>query len=57
MAALEKFDSIPAGKYTAGLGQTTMSFVDANEDINSIAMSAVQALLEKHQIDPNSIGR
>jgi hydroxymethylglutaryl-CoA synthase len=56
-SALEQFNNAGAGKYTAGLGQTTMSFVDANEDINSIALTAVASLLEKHDIDPNSIGR
>jgi len=30
-AELEKFDGIPAGKYTIGLGQTKMSFCDDRE--------------------------
>lgn len=41
----------------AGLGQTNMAFVDDREDINSIAMTAVQRLLENYKIDPAQVGR
>jgi hydroxymethylglutaryl-CoA synthase len=34
-----------------------MGFVDDREDINSIALTAVQRLLENYQIDPRAIGR
>ncbi|KAF8002739.1 hypothetical protein HF325_003704 [Metschnikowia pulcherrima] len=34
---LEKFDEIPAGKYTIGLGQTNMAFVSDREDIYSLS--------------------
>lgn len=54
---LEKYDNIPAGKYTIGLGQTNMSFVDDREDIYSFALTAVSRLLEKNKIDPATIGR
>jgi hydroxymethylglutaryl-CoA synthase len=54
---LEKFDGVSSGKYTIGLGQTKMAFCDDREDIYSIALTATQSLLEKYNIDPNSIGR
>ncbi|KAH8598773.1 hydroxymethylglutaryl-coenzyme A synthase C terminal-domain-containing protein [Bisporella sp. PMI_857] len=56
-AELEKFDGIPAGKYTIGLGQTKMGFCDDREDIYSFALTALSNLLSKYQIDTNSIGR
>jgi len=56
-AELEKFDGIPAGKYTIGLGQTNMAFVSDREDIYSIALTATSRLLKNYNIDPNSIGR
>lgn len=56
-AELEKFDEIPAGKYTIGLGQTNMAFVSDREDIYSIALTATSRLLKNYNIDPNSIGR
>lgn len=56
-AELEKFDEIPQGKYTIGLGQTNMAFVDDREDIYSFMLTAVSKLMEKNSIDPNSIGR
>ena len=54
---LEKFDGIPEGKYTKGLGQLGMSFCDDREDMNSIALTAVHNLLDNYNIDPKSIGR
>lgn len=54
---LEKFDEIPAGKYTIGLGQTNMAFVSDREDIYSISLTATSRLLKNYNIDPNSIGR
>src|SRR4051794_14842587 len=42
--ALEEFDKAGKGKYTVGLGQKAMAFVDDREDINSMAMTAVQQL-------------
>lgn len=56
-AELEKFDEIPAGKYTIGLGQTNMAFVSDREDIYSISLTATSRLLKNFNIDPNSIGR
>ncbi|KAF5320297.1 hypothetical protein D9611_011379 [Ephemerocybe angulata] len=54
---LEVFDGVSEGKYTIGLGQEYMAWTDDREDINSFALNAVSGLLEKYQIDPNSIGR
>lgn len=54
---LEKFDGVSTGKYTIGLGQTKMAFCDDREDIYSMALTVTQSLLEKYEIDPNSIGR
>ncbi|KZV68249.1 hydroxymethylglutaryl-CoA synthase [Peniophora sp. CONT] len=55
--ALEEFDGVSKGKYTIGLGQEFMACCDDREDINSFALTAVQNLLEKYNIDPRSIGR
>lgn len=55
--ALEAADGVGAGKYTVGLGQTRLAFVDDREDINSICMNAVSNLLEKYDIDPRDVGR
>ncbi|PFH50246.1 hypothetical protein AMATHDRAFT_61450 [Amanita thiersii Skay4041] len=55
--ALEDFDGVSKGKYTIGLGQEYMAWPDDREDINSFALNAVSGLLEKHNIDPKSIGR
>lgn len=35
----EKFDNAGTGKYTAGLGQQNMAFVNDREDINSICLT------------------
>lgn len=48
---------LPSGKYTVGLGQTNMAFVDDREDITSIFLTAVSSLLKKYEIDPRTIGR
>lgn len=67
----EQYHKIPAGKYTIGLGQTNMSFVEPFEDVNSISLTGefkyldisakfytvVQNLLEKYNVDPKSVGR
>lgn len=54
---LEKFDGIPAGKYTIGLGQTNMSFVNDREDIYSMSLTVCSKLIESYNIDINNIGR
>lgn len=54
---LEMFFGVSKGKFTVGLGQTSMAFVYDVEDVNSMALTVVQNLLEKYQIDPKNIGR
>lgn len=54
---LEKFDGIPQGKYTIGLGQTNMAFVNDREDIYSIALTVVSKLIKHYNIDTEKIGR
>ncbi|CAG8441402.1 3132_t:CDS:10 [Ambispora gerdemannii] len=56
-AELEKFDGVSSGKYTIGLGQTRMGVCDDREDINSVALTAVQNLVEKYNISYKDIGR
>ena len=45
---LEEYDKVPHGKYTIGLGQTNMSFVDDNEDINSMCLTVLDKLIKKN---------
>ncbi|KAF8317759.1 hydroxymethylglutaryl-CoA synthase [Cantharellus anzutake] len=54
---LEVFDGVSKGKYTIGLGQEYMAFSDDREDVNSIALTVVSSLMEKFNLDPQSIGR
>ncbi|ODQ49915.1 hydroxymethylglutaryl-CoA synthase [Saitoella complicata NRRL Y-17804] len=56
-ADLESFDGVAAGKYTIGLGQKRMASVDDREDIYSFALTATHNLIEKYNIDVNTIGR
>ncbi|OAQ31846.1 hypothetical protein K457DRAFT_135636 [Linnemannia elongata AG-77] len=53
---LEQFDGVSAGKYTIGLGQTQMAVCDDREDINSISLTVVQNLIEKHGLSFKDIG-
>ncbi|CAG8733069.1 6093_t:CDS:2, partial [Dentiscutata heterogama] len=53
---LEQFDGVSAGKYTIGLGQTQMGYCDDREDVNSIALTTVQNLVEKYNISYKDIG-
>jgi hydroxymethylglutaryl-CoA synthase len=57
---LEVFDAsnnVTKGKYTEGLGQLAMSFVNDREDINSISLTCVNNLLLKNNITKDMIGR
>jgi len=54
---LEEFDQISKGKYTTGLGQQQMGFCSDNEDINSLCLTVVSSLMEKHHIDYSQIGK
>ena len=54
---LEKYYNIPEHKYTIGLGQTSMSFIDDNEDINSLCLTVFHKLLSNNNINPKLISR
>ncbi|ODN05280.1 Hydroxymethylglutaryl-CoA synthase 1 [Orchesella cincta] len=54
---LETFDEVSAGKYTIGLGQAKMGFCTDREDINSLCLTVVQNLMERHKIGYDQIGR
>lgn len=54
---LEAYDKVGEGKYTIGLGQLAMSFVQDNEDVNSISLTALKNLMNKFGVDPRSVGR
>lgn len=55
---LEAHDKVAAGKYTIGLGQDRMAFVNAQrEDTASMCMTAVNNLLNKYNIAKSKIGR
>ena len=44
---LEEHTGVPAGKYTLGLGQEGLAVCGDAEDVNSLALTVVHALLEK----------
>ena len=68
---LEKFDGVSGtvrstvkalfscldGKYTIGLGQDNMGIVSDREDVNSIALTALDKLIKSFSIDLSKIGR
>lgn len=54
---LEQFDKVSAGKYTVGLGQSKMGFCNDREDINSLCLTVVSRLMNRHNIKPEDIGR
>lgn len=56
-ADLEKADGASTGKYTIGLGQTNMAFVNDREDIYSMMLTVLKNLIEKYDVDVNNIGR
>jgi hypothetical protein len=47
-AALEEHAGVAPGKYTIGLGQEGLAVTGDAEDVNSLCLTAVQALLEKY---------
>jgi len=53
---LEKFDGVSEGKYTLGLGQESMGFTGDQEDVNSMSLTVVHNLLEKHHVEMTDIG-
>ncbi|XP_068893713.1 hydroxymethylglutaryl-CoA synthase 1-like isoform X1 [Tenebrio molitor] len=54
---LEEYDGVTAGKYTIGLGQQRMGFCSDREDINSLCLTVVKKLIEKHGIQYSDVGR
>jgi len=54
---LEAFDGVGKGKYTIGLGQLAMSFVQDQEDVNSISLTVLKNLMMKYGVNPLSVGR
>ena len=54
---LEAHDGVSKGKYTIGLGQLAMSFVQDTEDVNSISLTALKNLMAKYDVDPRDVGR
>ena len=42
---METFDGASKGKYTIGLGQEYLAYLDDREDINSIALSSTYPFL------------
>lgn len=54
---LETFDGAPKGKYTLGLGQTSMAVAEPCEDIVSMMLTATERLIEKADIDVEDVGR
>jgi len=51
---LESYYGVDAGKYTLGLGQEGLAVCGDCEDVNSLALTVVQNLLEKYVLQ--SIG-
>ena len=56
-SALEEHSGVSAGRYTLGLGQDALAVTGDAEDVNSMALTVTHSLLEKYNIDPNSVGR
>lgn len=56
-ASLEAADAVGEGKYTVGLGQSRLAFLDDREDINSMCLTACQGLMDKYGISARDIGR
>jgi len=47
-SALEEHSGVSKGKYTLGLGQDGLAITGDAEDVNSLCLTAVHALLEKY---------
>ncbi|TKR86942.1 hypothetical protein L596_011434 [Steinernema carpocapsae] len=53
---LAEYMKVKPEKHTIGLGQDEMGFCGDNEDVNSLALTVTQRLLETYQIDQKKIG-
>ena len=56
-SALETHSGVSPGRYTLGLGQEGLAVTGDAEDVNSMALTVTHSLLEKYDINPNSVGR
>ena len=56
-SALEQYNGVPAGKYTLGLGQLGLAFVNDREDVYSMALTAVDRFMRQHGVSYADIGR
>lgn len=54
---LEAYDACGTGKYTIGLGLSAMGFCTDLEDVQSLALTVVQNLMEKNNVSYTDIGR
>ena len=45
------------GKYTVGLGQQRMAVVSDREDVNSMALSVFDKLVQSFKVDLKNVGR
>uniref|UniRef100_A0A8C6AQP3 Hydroxymethylglutaryl-CoA synthase n=1 Tax=Monodon monoceros TaxID=40151 RepID=A0A8C6AQP3_MONMO len=54
---MEKFNSVEAGKYTVGMGQTQTGFCSVQEGINSLCLTVVQQLTERTKLPREPVGR
>ena len=48
--ALEVYAGVSQGKYTIGLGQSYMAFVDDREDINSMALTGMWRTISRMRV-------
>ena len=56
-SALEAHSGVSPGRYTLGLGQDALAVTGDAEDVNSMALTVTKSLLEKYDVDPNTVGR
>ena len=54
---LEQYDKISSGKYTIGLGQENLSFLDDTEDINSLSLTILDKIITKNSLSLKDISR
>uniref|UniRef100_A0A061QR13 Hydroxymethylglutaryl-CoA synthase n=1 Tax=Tetraselmis sp. GSL018 TaxID=582737 RepID=A0A061QR13_9CHLO len=53
---LERYDGVD-GKYTIGLGQTSLSMCCEQEDVVSMSLTVASSLLKKYSVEKSEIGR
>jgi hydroxymethylglutaryl-CoA synthase len=54
---LEQYNSVSQGKYTVGLGQLGLAFVNDREDVYSMALTAVDSFMRQRGLSYADIGR